>query len=43
MIGLRDVVIARTADALLVTTREHAPRVKAVPAALLDAGRADLL
>ncbi|EFQ82412.1 putative mannose-1-phosphate guanylyltransferase/mannose-6-phosphate isomerase [Aeromicrobium marinum DSM 15272] len=42
VVGLRGVVVARTADALLVTTREYAQRVKEVPAALAAAGRADL-
>lgn len=42
VVGLHDVVVARTADALLVTTRGHAQRVKEVPAALLSQGRADL-
>lgn len=42
VIGIRDVVIARTADALLVTTRTYAQRVKEIPAALAAGGRADL-
>ena len=43
VVGLRDVVVVRTADALLVTSREHAQRVKEVPAALRDRGRDDLV
>jgi mannose-1-phosphate guanylyltransferase len=42
VVGLHDVVVVRTPDALLVTTREHAQRVKDVPAALRDTGRAEL-
>ncbi|WP_229051945.1 mannose-1-phosphate guanylyltransferase [Aeromicrobium sp. Leaf350] len=42
VVGLHDVVIARTSDALLVTTREHSQRVKEVSAALQELGRADL-
>lgn len=43
VVGLHDVVVVRTADAVLVTTREHAQRVKDVPAQLLAAGRDDLV
>jgi mannose-1-phosphate guanylyltransferase len=43
VVGLHDVVVVRTADALLVTSREHAQRVKEVPAALRDRGRDDLV
>ena len=43
VVGLRDVVVVRTADAVLVTTRQHVQRVKDVPAALLEAGRDDLV
>ena len=43
VVGLHDVVVVRTADAVLVTTREHAQQVKQVPAALADAGREDLV
>ncbi|MDX6278479.1 MAG: mannose-phosphate guanylyltransferase [Nocardioidaceae bacterium] len=43
VVGLHDVVVVRTADALLVTTREHAQRVKEVPAALRNRGRDDLV
>lgn len=42
VIGLEDVVVVDTPDALLVTSRERAQDVKAVVAALKDAGRADL-
>jgi mannose-1-phosphate guanylyltransferase len=43
VVGLHDVVVVRTADAVLVTTREHAQRVKEVPATLRDRGRDDLV
>jgi mannose-1-phosphate guanylyltransferase len=43
VVGLHDVVVVRTADAVLVTTREHAQRVKEVPAILRDRGRDDLV
>jgi mannose-1-phosphate guanylyltransferase len=43
VIGIPDAVVVRTADALLVTTREHAQRVKEVPEALKQRGRADLV
>ncbi len=43
VVGLHDVVVVRTADAVLVTTREHAQRVKEVPAALRTSGRDDLI
>src|SRR5699024_2657331 len=33
VVGLRDVVVVRTHDALLVTTGEHAQQVRDVPAA----------
>ena len=43
VLGLRDVVVVRTADALLVTTREHAQRVGEIPKTLKnDLGRPDL-
>jgi mannose-1-phosphate guanylyltransferase len=42
VIGLDDVVVVDTPDALLVTSRARAQDVKAVVAALKDAGRADL-
>jgi len=43
VVGLHDVVVIRTPDAVLVTTREHAQRVKEVPAALQAADRTDLV
>ncbi len=43
VVGLRDVVVVRTSDALLVTTREHAQQVKDVVSALKDRGRADVV
>lgn len=43
VIGIPDAVVIRTADALLVTTREHAQRVKEVPAILKDRGATDLV
>lgn len=42
VIGLDDVVVVDTPDALLVTTRSRAQEVKAVVAALKDAGRVEL-
>ncbi len=42
VIGLDDVVVIDTPDALLVTTRAHAQAVKQVVGALKDRGRADL-
>jgi mannose-1-phosphate guanylyltransferase len=42
VVGLDDVVVVDTPDALLVTTREHAQRVKEVVAGLRASGRADL-
>lgn len=43
VVGLDDVVVVDTPDALLVTTRAKAQQVKAVVDALRDAGRTDLL
>jgi mannose-1-phosphate guanylyltransferase len=43
VVGLRDVVVVRTDDALLVTTLENAQKVKDVPARLKSDGRAGLL
>ncbi|MGJ9421465.1 mannose-1-phosphate guanylyltransferase [Aeromicrobium sp. CF3.5] len=43
VVGLHDVVVVRTRDAVLVTTREHAQQVKQVPAALKAAGRENLV
>lgn len=42
VIGLDDVVVVDTPDALLVTTRSRAQEVKQVVAALQEAGRTDL-
>lgn len=42
VVGLDDVVVVDTPDALLVTTRARAQEVKQVVAALKDGGRADL-
>ena len=43
VVGIPDAVVVRTADALLVTTLEHAQRVKEVPAQLAKLGRTDLV
>ncbi|MGY6497383.1 MAG: mannose-1-phosphate guanylyltransferase [Microcella sp.] len=43
LIGVSDIVVVDTPDALLVTTRENAQRVKAVVDAIKQAGRNDLL
>jgi mannose-1-phosphate guanylyltransferase len=43
VVGLSDVVVVRTADAVLVTTLDHAQQVKDVPALLKREGRTDLL
>lgn len=43
VVGMQDVVVVDTPDALLVTTRAEAQRVKAVVEALREAGREDLL
>jgi mannose-1-phosphate guanylyltransferase len=42
VIGLDDIVVVDTPDALLVTTRARAQDVKGIVTALKDAGRADL-
>lgn len=42
VVGLHDVVVVRTPDAVLITTREHAQDVKSVVAALKESGRTDL-
>lgn len=42
VIGLDDVVVVDTPDALLVTTRERAQDVKGIVAALKESGRAEL-
>jgi mannose-1-phosphate guanylyltransferase len=43
LIGIRDVVIVDTPDALLVTTKEHAQRVKSAVAHLKASGDVDVL
>lgn len=43
VVGLRDVVVVSTPDAVLVTSVREAQRVKEVPARLKDAGRSDLV
>ncbi|MBM9464770.1 mannose-1-phosphate guanylyltransferase [Aeromicrobium sp. YIM 150415] len=43
VVGLDDVVVAVTGDAILVTTRAAAQRVKVAPGQWRDRGRADLL
>ncbi|GGI47625.1 mannose-1-phosphate guanylyltransferase [Agromyces flavus] len=43
LIGVRDIVVVDTPDALLVTTSEHAQRVKAVVDALRLGGSSDVL
>ncbi|MCW2831646.1 MAG: mannose-phosphate guanylyltransferase [Aeromicrobium sp.] len=43
VVGLHDVVVIRTSDALLVTTREHAQRVKDVVGELKRRGRDELV
>ncbi|WP_141933677.1 mannose-1-phosphate guanylyltransferase [Microbacterium sp. SLBN-146] len=43
VIGVKDIVVVDTADALLVTTTEHAQRVKGVVDALKLTGRGDVL
>lgn len=43
VVGLHDVIVVRTVDATLVTTRAHAQRVKDVVSALKDRGRDDLV
>ena len=43
LIGVRDIIVVDTEDALLVTTSEHAQRVKGVVDALKLNGRGDVL
>jgi mannose-1-phosphate guanylyltransferase len=43
LIGVEDIVVVDTADALLVTTREHAQRVKDAVSALKQNGDTDVL
>jgi mannose-1-phosphate guanylyltransferase len=42
VVGLEDIVVVDTADALLVTTRAHAQQVKQVVTGLQQDGRGDL-
>lgn len=42
LVGVQDVVVVDTPDALLVTTRDRAQDVKKVVARLKENGRADL-
>jgi mannose-1-phosphate guanylyltransferase len=43
LIGLEDIIVVDTPDALLVTTKEHAQRVKSLVDALRATGHSDLL
>lgn len=43
LLGVQDIVVVDTEDALLITTREHAQRVKNVVDALKEAGRDTVL
>ncbi len=43
LVGVRDIVVVDTPDALLVTTAEHAQRVKSVVESLKLTGRGDVL
>jgi len=43
LIGVRDIVVVDTPDALLVTTSQNAQRVKSVVDALKLSGRSDVL
>jgi mannose-1-phosphate guanylyltransferase len=43
VVGLRNAVVVRTPDAVLVTTLDHAQQVKDVPAQLKRDGRTDLV
>jgi mannose-1-phosphate guanylyltransferase len=43
LIGVTDIVVVDTEDALLVTTTQNAQRVKAVVDALKLSGRSDVL
>ena len=43
LIGLEDIIVVDTPDALLVTTKEHAQRVKSLVDALKTTGHSDLL
>jgi mannose-1-phosphate guanylyltransferase len=43
LIGVEDIIVVDTPDALLVTTKEHAQRVKSLVDALRATGHSDLL
>jgi len=43
LIGLEDVIVVDTPDALLVTTKEHAQRVKNLVDSLKSTGHSDVL
>jgi len=43
LIGVEDIIVVDTPDALLVTTKEHAQRVKQLVDALKATGHSDLL
>lgn len=43
LIGLEDVIVVDTPDALLITTKEHAQRVRSLVAALRQTGHSELL
>jgi mannose-1-phosphate guanylyltransferase len=43
LIGVEDIIVVDTPDALLVTTKEHAQRVKQLVDALKATGHGDLL
>ena len=43
LIGVENIIVVDTEDALLVTTSEHAQRVKSVVDALKLSGRTDVL
>ena len=43
LIGLEDIIVVDTADALLITTKVHAQKVKAMVEALKQTGHSDLL
>ena len=42
VVGLEDIVVVDTPDAVLVTTREHAQHVKQLVAGMQNDGKADL-
>ena len=43
LIGLEDIIVVDTADALLITSKAHAQKVKAMVEALKQTGHSDLL